>query len=85
MANVVSTVMTDEIREMLENKDKRINFTQMRLPQNILINLYDGDDFVVRLTKKPAKDPSQTVLEFPQDAGERGKVVEMYPEKQSAA
>lgn len=84
MANVVSTVCEEETRKMLEDRDNRVRFTQLRLPQNILINLYDGDDFVIRLTKKPG-DPAQFELPFPQDAGERGKVVEMYPEKQSAA
>jgi hypothetical protein len=78
-ANVISSVAGDKVREMLADPQEPLRFKQLRLPENILINLFDGDDFIITLSKKPAFDPSQTVLQFPQEAG--ATVVQMYSDQ----
>lgn len=79
MANVLSVPLSKELRDALEDPTQPpLKFKQIRLPQNILINLYDGDEIRVSLTKKPSADPSQMALPFPQEAG---RVVEMFPDK----
>lgn len=80
MANVIISHGAETEEMLTVMKTGQLKFTTLRLPQNIRINLFEGEDFIIRLTKKP--DPSQLRIEYPDAEG--GRVVQMFPEKTAA-
>lgn len=73
-------IPSDKIREMLVDVENPLKFKQLRLPQNILINLIDDQDrYGFVMTKKETPDSSQLRIAY-LDGAERAKVVEMYPQ-----
>ena len=81
-------VPSDKIREMLADVENPLKFKQLRLPQNILINLIDDQDrYGFVMSKRENPGPAQLRIAYP-DATERGggaKVVEMFPQGGAAA
>lgn len=82
-------VPTDKVREMLQDAENPIQFKQLRLPQNILINLInDQNRYGFVMSKKESPDPTQLRIAYPDTPAERdggAKIVEMFPEVGTAA